>query len=167
MLIFLTLLMFISVSSLAAEKNFIAGRQIEPTIDNIRWFGKEQPEKNFIATLQIKRPSSKMIWTYFYLYAKGENSCKTIAEHYWRGMRTTCEDCIKEFDECLTYLPAGYKEIEQNKPIVFPYLSSKAARIVIWGVPMNEAKETCKQLANEYRKGLDPKAICIMPSYTP
>jgi hypothetical protein len=89
--------------------------------------------------------------------------CRKLNESQWDSIRTSCLNCLKEFETCLDVLPDSYKGIYENKPIVFPYLSSREDRIIFFGVPMKDAIRACKLAAKSYETKFNRQATVIMP----
>lgn len=118
--------------------------------------------KDFFAILQFKDPNTGLIQQVFQRCDSKWLAKKLNASH-WNGVRTSCPDCIKEIESCIETIPPSYKGIFQNRPIIFPYLSSKKDRIVYSGVPMQEAIKVAKWMENAYKIKLNRPAKAIMP----
>lgn len=117
---------------------------------------------DYFAVLQFTDPSSGLTQIVFQ-QCNTIGLCKKLNENHWKGVRTSCPKCVKDIASCLKSIPPSYKGIYENKPIIFPYLSSKRDRIVFCGVAMDDAIKFCKWLANGYRTKLNRPATAIMP----
>lgn len=116
-----------------------------------------------IAFLQFSNSSGATQLVY-QMDATNENICNALNENHWRGIKTNCPDCKKEQAGCLSELPSSYTGMLSNKSIVLPYLSSENDRIIIVGMPMGQAIEMCKTMAEGYRNKLNRQASCITPN---
>ena len=117
--------------------------------------------KEYFAILQINDPSSGLTRI---VIQRSDNKlvAQLLNKNFWKGVQTTCPHCDKEIETILTDLPPSYSEIFQDKPMVFPYLSWKEDRIIVFGVPMNEAVKVCNWMTNQYKTQLkrqDAKTI--------
>jgi hypothetical protein len=117
---------------------------------------------DYFAFLQFKDPNTGLIQQVF---KKCESKwlAKKLNESHWNGVKTSCPDCIKEFDSCIKKLPSSVEGIFENKQIIFPYLSSKKDRIIYLGVPMDDAIRVAKWMENAYKTKLNRPAKAIMP----
>lgn len=117
-----------------------------------------------IAVLQISDDQG-WVQTIYQTGVKDKRLCKKLNEAHWAGLRTTCPQCKKDFEGCIDEFSPAYKGLLNNKPIVFPYLSSRGDRIVFWGLPVPKAIDVCRTIVKEYQKSLKRDAQCIVPNY--
>lgn len=117
---------------------------------------------NKIAMLQFSNQDG---WTQlvFQMHVESQSMCKKLNQNHWKGVKTYCQDCKIDFDGCVDKIPSSYQGIEGNKPIVFPYLSSRYDRIVYFGMPIETAKNICQEMASSYKAKLNRDAKCILP----
>ena len=115
-----------------------------------------------IAYLQFSNSAG---WTQlvYQLKAKSKRGCKLLNDGYWKGAKTTCPDCKIDYSGCISELPVSYKGVIDNKPLVFPYISSANDRIIYFGMPMNEGKRICKAMVDIYINKLNRPAVCVLP----
>lgn len=93
--------------------------------------------------------------------ADSKKLCLALNKNYWRGLRTSCPQCKLELSGCDTKLPSAYRYIFNDRPITFPYVSAPYTRIIILGVPLEQAKAVCQELAQRWRKGMNQPAKCV------
>ena len=89
--------------------------------------------------------------------------CAALNSMYWRGMRTSCPHCKLEMSSCDTKLPNAYRDIFEDKPTVFPYVSAPHYRIVLFGAPIFTLKPMCRQIAARMRASTMKPARCVSP----
>jgi hypothetical protein len=112
--------------------------------------------------LQFTEPESGLSQIVFQR-CDSKSLCKELNKSQWESVRTSCPNCVKELETCLDVLPDSYKGIYENKPIAFPYLSSRKDRIIFTGIPRSDAIKACKMAAEEYKTKLNRPATAIMP----
>lgn len=118
--------------------------------------------RDYYAVLQFTDPSSGLTQLVFQK-CDSNYLCEKLNENHWKGVRTSCPTCVKDFETCSTTIPNSYKGIYQNKPMIFPYLSSKKDRIIYLGVAMEDAVKVCKWMTNAYKTKLNRQAIAVLP----
>ena len=87
--------------------------------------------------------------------------CNELNEGYLLGLKTTCPDCAIKSKFCSTSLPSAYQDIFSDKPMVLPFLSAPNKRIVVLGIPVQQAISLCHEMAEAWRMGMNQEAKCI------
>lgn len=114
------------------------------------------------AALEFTEPKSRLTQLVFQR-CDGKSDCRKLNGDRWKSVMASCPDCVKDIESCFDVLPDSYKGIYENKPIIFPYLSSEEDRIIYFGVPMKDAIRACKRTAESYKKDFNRPATVIMP----
>ena len=117
---------------------------------------------DYFGILQVTEPSSGLKRIVIQR-SDSKRFCEILNEEFWSGVKTTCPNCIKDFSIISESIPHSYRGIYKNKPIIFPYLSSKEDRIIFFGIPMKDAIKLCKTLAEAYKIKLNRPAKAIIP----
>jgi len=117
--------------------------------------------EDYHAVLQITNPKTELTQLVFQ-ECDSKTFCGQLNQDYWRGLKTSCPDCVKEIDTFVPTIPDPYKGVYKNKPITFPYVSYKHIRIIVFGVPMGNAIEVCKQMVDRFEKS-NSQAKAILP----
>ena len=110
--------------------------------------------------LQISSKSSPLVQLVIYRASK-ENIANQLMNNYWAGIRSTCADCNLDYSSCSSTLSPTYFDTFQNKPIIFPYVSSKNVRIILMGVPEADGNRICEEFAENIGRTTGKNAICI------
>ena len=118
--------------------------------------------KDYYAVLQFTNPKIGLSQLVFQK-CDSKMLCRKLNENHWKGVRTSCPNCVRDFEFCGTTISNSYKGIYRNKPIMFPYLSSKNDRIIYFGVAMEDAIKICKWAVDAYKTKLNRPAIAILP----
>ena len=87
--------------------------------------------------------------------------CNELNEGYLLGLKTTCPDCVIKSESCSTSLPSAYQDIFSDKPMALPFLSAPNKRIVVLGIPVQQAISLCHEMAEAWRMGMNQDANCI------
>ena len=87
--------------------------------------------------------------------------CNELNEGYLLGLKTTCPDCVIKSESCSTSLPSAYQDIFSDKPMALPFLSAPNKRIVVLGIPVQQAISLCHEMAEAWRMGMNQEAKCI------
>lgn len=114
----------------------------------------------YYGSLQISDSSSGVTQIVFQS-ADSRKLCKALNENFWRGLRTSCPQCRRELSSCDTTLPSAYRDIFNDKPMVFPYVSAPYTRIVILGVSLQQTTSMCHEMARQLQQGMNQEAKCI------
>jgi hypothetical protein len=114
------------------------------------------------AALEFTDPKSRLTQLVFQR-CDSKSDCRKLNKDRWISVVASCPDCVKDLESCFDVLPDSYKGIYENKPIIFPYLSSEEDRIIHYGVPMKDAIRACKRTAESYKKDFNRPAVVIMP----
>src|SRR3989344_8284856 len=114
----------------------------------------------YYGSLQISDPLSGVTQIVFQS-ADSKKLCKALNENFWRGLRTSCPQCRRESSSCDTTLPSAYRDIFSDKPLVLPYVSAPYTRIVILGVPLQQTTSMCREMARQWKQGMNQQAKCI------
>lgn len=117
---------------------------------------------DYFGILQFTDPSSGLTRIVFQR-SDSKRFCKILNKDFWKGVKTTCPNCVKDYSVVSESIPPSYRGIYQNKPIIFPYLSSKEDRIIFFGIPIKDAIEVCKSVAKAYKTQLNRPAKAIIP----
>ncbi len=123
--------------------------------------GSVSHAQNYYGTVQYTKPSTGVTHIVFQEASPDKSFCEALNVNYLRGIRTTCPDCVVEMHGCSKSLNGAYRNIFLDKPMVLPYVSAPHTRIVITGVPMEEALSICHEMAALWRKGMNRDAKCI------
>ena len=117
---------------------------------------------DYYGILQFTDPNSGLTRIVF---QKSENKklCETLNDNFWRGVKSNCPHCVKDSSAVSKSIPPPYKGIYHDKPISFPYLSSKEDRVIFLGIPISQSIEICKSYAQAYRSKLNRPAKAIIP----
>lgn len=117
---------------------------------------------DYFGILQVTDPRSGLKRIVFQR-SDSKRFCEILNEDFWSGVKTTCPNCLKDFSLVSKSIPPPYRGIYKNKPIIFPYLSSKEDKIIFFGIPMKDAIKLCKTLAKAYKTKLNRPAKAIIP----
>jgi len=118
---------------------------------------------DLIAVLQYTNSDNGLTQIVYQTKVQSKRLCNALNKNYWKGVKTSCPQCIKDHEGCLGKMPKGYEPMLYNKPILFPYISFGNYRIVFMGVPMNEAIRQCKYQEYIVRTKLHRTVISIIP----
>jgi len=118
--------------------------------------------EDYFAFLQFKDPNTGLTQQVFQK-SESKRLAKELNKSHWNGVKTSCPDCIKEFESCIKKLPSSVEGIFENKQIVFPYLSSKKTRVIFAGIPMDDAIRVARWMENAYKTKLNRPAKAVMP----
>lgn len=115
---------------------------------------------NYFASIQYSVPSSGLTNT-VYQAADSKRLCEALNDQYLKGLRTGCPQCKIEWKTCFKKLPDADKYIFDDKPGVFPYVSAPSTRVVVFGVPIEQAAAICIQHARNWTRATNQHAKCI------
>jgi hypothetical protein len=114
----------------------------------------------YYGSLQYSNPASG-VTNIVFQSADSKKLCKALNDNFLRGLRTTCPQCRVELSGCDTALPSAYRYIFNDQPMHFPYVSAPYTRIVVFGVPIEQSRAICREMAQRWQEGMNQPARCI------